>query len=205
MKKYNNPSYVNLSLLLISFLLATACSSPKKEETEQEASHMHMEEETLEAPTEPQFATDSSFQKQVAAVFSGYADLQEAFVTSDIEKVKSAGASLSKTLSGVQINLTDGAAKMDWSAYSEGMATELIKINNAADIKAARGFFPALTQNMYKTIKAFGLGGGTAWYAYCPMAFNNKGGYWLTKEKKVRNPYFGDAMLECGGVREQLK
>ena len=58
---------------------------------------------------------------------------------------------------------------------------------------------------MYKAIKAFGLSGETAYYDYCPMAFNNKGGYWLAKEDKIQNPYFGDKMLTCGSVEEKLQ
>ena len=37
---------------------------------------------------------------------------------------------------------------------------------------------------------------------YCPMADEDRGAYWLSKEKEVLNPYFGDAMLKCGEVKE---
>jgi hypothetical protein len=36
------------------------------------------------------------------------------------------------------------------------------------------------------------------------MAFNNEGAYWLSAEKEVNNPYFGDKMLHCGSVKEEL-
>jgi len=39
---------------------------------------------------------------------------------------------------------------------------------------------------------------------YCPMAFQNKGAYWLSSEKKIMNPYFGDKMLHCGVVKEEF-
>ena len=29
------------------------------------------------------------------------------------------------------------------------------------------------------------------------MVFDGKGAMWLQKEKQVRNPYFGTAMLKC--------
>jgi Cu(I)/Ag(I) efflux system membrane fusion protein len=38
--------------------------------------------------------------------------------------------------------------------------------------------------------------------AFCPMAFGNKGAYWLQTEKKIRNPYFGTKMLGCGEIKE---
>jgi len=57
----------------------------------------------------------------------------------------------------------------------------------------------------FKSIQAFGLGGTEAFYDYCPMAFNNEGAYWLSDQAAIRNPYFGDAMLTCGTVKETLK
>ena len=39
---------------------------------------------------------------------------------------------------------------------------------------------------------------------YCSMAFDNAGASWVATEREVRNPYFGDAMLKCGKVTEEL-
>ncbi len=32
---------------------------------------------------------------------------------------------------------------------------------------------------------------------HCPMAFNNKGAYWLQDNEDTKNPYFGSSMLIC--------
>jgi len=37
------------------------------------------------------------------------------------------------------------------------------------------------------------------------MADDNKGGYWLSTEKKIKNPYFGSKMIKCGKVKEIIK
>ena len=37
------------------------------------------------------------------------------------------------------------------------------------------------------------------------MADNDNGAYWLSKEEKVINPYFGDAMLKCGSVKQVIE
>jgi Cu(I)/Ag(I) efflux system membrane fusion protein len=34
------------------------------------------------------------------------------------------------------------------------------------------------------------------------MAFENQGANWLQKDKELRNPYFGDAMLRCGEITQ---
>jgi hypothetical protein len=36
------------------------------------------------------------------------------------------------------------------------------------------------------------------YYQYCPM----KKAYWLSKEKDIKNPYYGSSMLTCGKVAE---
>jgi hypothetical protein len=40
---------------------------------------------------------------------------------------------------------------------------------------------------------------------FCPMAFNNNGGYWISDSEEVLNPYFGDLMLRCGYVSATLR
>ena len=40
---------------------------------------------------------------------------------------------------------------------------------------------------------------------YLKLANSNKGAYWLSKEEVVMNPYFGDAMLKCGEVKQVIE
>jgi Cu(I)/Ag(I) efflux system membrane fusion protein len=39
--------------------------------------------------------------------------------------------------------------------------------------------------------------------AFCPMAFGNKGAYWLQETKEIKNPYFGKQMLTCGEIKKE--
>jgi hypothetical protein len=39
---------------------------------------------------------------------------------------------------------------------------------------------------------------------FCPMAFDYEGATWISREKTVMNPYFGDEMLNCGVVRKAM-
>lgn len=39
---------------------------------------------------------------------------------------------------------------------------------------------------------------------FCPMAFDYEGATWISREKTVMNPYFGDEMLNCGVVRSSI-
>jgi hypothetical protein len=73
------------------------------------------------------------------------------------------------------------------------------KLAAAKDIAAARTAFGevsvALTEYAEKTKSGFGP---DVRVAYCPMV--NKP--WLTKDKTIRNPYYGASMLTCGSFKK---
>ena len=68
----------------------------------------------------------------------------------------------------------------------------------------ASGFLP-FSEAMARVLREFSDGEGTPVHLFrCPMAFNNRGGVWLSARRDVRNPYFGATMLECGSIIETL-
>jgi Cu(I)/Ag(I) efflux system membrane fusion protein len=93
----------------------------------------------------------------------------------------------------------------DWMNYLSSIQGSLKEIQSSSDIEAQRKSFSSLSDYLYKSVKAFGLGGKEAFYDFCPMAFNNEGAYWLSDQEQIKNPYFGDKMLTCGSVKEKLK
>jgi Cu(I)/Ag(I) efflux system membrane fusion protein len=195
----------------VAFALFTNCSGSKKEEAESHdehagagTEHASGSAEAKEA-SEPQFQVDASFQQQLGSVFTSYVSLKEAFVSSDADKVKQEAARTNEAIDKVDMKLLSGAAHNDWMNYLAPMQSSIKDIQASSDIEIQRKAFSTLSDNLYKSIKAFGLGGKEAFYEYCPMAFNNEGGYWLSDQKEIRNPYFGDKMLTCGEVKEKLK
>ncbi|MBK7131261.1 MAG: DUF3347 domain-containing protein [Bacteroidales bacterium] len=44
--------------------------------------------------------------------------------------------------------------------------------------------FSEFSNQFYKTVKTFGLMGKTAYYQFCPMAFDSKGAF-LVKSNKI--------------------
>jgi Cu(I)/Ag(I) efflux system membrane fusion protein len=77
-------------------------------------------------------------------------------------------------------------------------------ILNASNIKGQRTYFKKLSSYLTNAIEVFGIN-EKVFHQFCPMADNNKGAYWLSKEEKVINPYFGDAMLTCGEVKQIIE
>jgi hypothetical protein len=99
--------------------------------------------------------------------------------------------------------VTAHAAAIEKAATVLGKDGEAIvagakKLAAAKDIKEARTAFgdvsTALTQYAEKTKASPGT---DVRIAYCPMV--NKP--WLTKDKTIRNPYYGASMLACGSFK----
>lgn len=196
------------SLVAVSAAFAFTNCGGKKEETHDHSEMTEAEHASGSTATEagePQFTVDAAFQQQLASVFTSYVALKDAFVASDATKVATEASTTSAALAKTDMKLLTGAAHNDWMNYLGGMETSLKEIAGSTDIEAQRQAFSTLSDNLYKSIKAYGLGGTTAYYEFCPMAFDNQGGYWLSTEEKIRNPYFGDKMLTCGTVKEKLK
>jgi hypothetical protein len=96
--------------------------------------------------------------------------------------------------------VTTLAAAIEGAAAPLGKDAEAIvagakKLAAAKDMASARTAFgevsTAITDYADKTKSGFGP---DVRLAYCPMV--NKP--WLTKDKTIRNPYYGAAMLTCG-------
>lgn len=196
------------TLYSVVTIFALSHCSTKKEEAAQVTHDESMHTGTEEAPaleaSAPQFQVDATFQQQLSGVFTSYVSLKDAFVATDAAKVKEAAAKTQESLSKVDMMLLTGVAHNDWMTFEGGLKVALKEMQESADIEAQRTSFSKLSENMYKSIKAYGLGGATAFYEFCPMAFNNEGGYWLSDVAEIRNPYFGDKMLTCGSVQEKL-
>jgi Protein of unknown function (DUF3347) len=192
---------------VVTVFTLSNCSS-KKEGAAQEESHdelMHTAtEETPAQASAPQFQVDATFQQQLSGVFATYVSLKDAFVATDAALVKAAAAKTQESLKKVDMMLLTGVAHNDWMTYSGGLEASLKEMQASDDIEVQRTSFSKLSDNLYKSIKAYGLGGATAFYEFCPMAFDNQGAYWLSEAAEIRNPYFGDKMLKCGSVEEKL-
>jgi Cu(I)/Ag(I) efflux system membrane fusion protein len=184
------------------------CSGNKKndQEDKEHGAGEHASSSTTAAESvEPQFKVDATFQQQLGNVFTAYVALKDAFVSSSGPKVKAEAAETNSTLSKVDMKLLSGAAHNDWMNYVSEMQKSLQEMQEYGDMELQRKAFSILSDNLYKSIKAFGLGGKEAFYEFCPMAFNNEGAYWLSDQAQIRNPYFGEKMLTCGSVKEKLK
>ena len=144
------------------------------------------------------------FTMQLNTVFDQYIVLKNAFVQSDTRKAKQSAREVQKALSKVDMKLLLGDAHIQWMDISGNMDKQINLIISSGKIEEQRIAFSGFSDQLYKAVKTFGLMGKTAYYQFCPMAFDNKGAYWLSESETIRNPYFGEKMMDCGETKETL-
>lgn len=86
---------------------------------------------------------------------------------------------------------------------TDEIKTNVAQIANTSDIMEQRQHFANLSEQLYSMAKNKGVD-RTLYVSHCPMALNNQGANWLSYEEKIRNPYMGQSMPECGSVQETI-
>jgi hypothetical protein len=144
---------------------------------------------------------DAEVQKQIGASLTNYYALANAFVDSDAEKASVKAEELSKTFDAVDVSKMTEAQKTAWGKLEKLLRLDAKHINENKDLAHQRGHFAKLSNNMYALVFNFKANETEAYLQYCPM----KKSSWLSDKKEIRNPYYGNKMLDCGSVKVTLK
>ncbi len=119
-----------------------------------------------------------------------YLHLKDVLVLSDSTQAQGAAKDLAGTL--VKIPDSKNSTKMAYDMASEG------------SLSKQRIIFTILSTELITMFKKADISSGSMFVQYCPMANDGGGGYWLASETEIRNPYYGDEMLNCGEVKETI-
>ncbi|UKT65666.1 DUF3347 domain-containing protein [Pedobacter mucosus] len=128
---------------------------------------------------------------QKSVIFYQYEDLKNNLVKSDAAAAQKSASTLKVSLAGFKgCELTAEIAE---------------KIASTGDIVSQRKNFTVLSADLIALIKNTIIDKGVIYVQHCPMANKGDGGDWLSTEKEIKNPYYGEEMLECGRIVEEIK
>ena len=172
-------THIGMACLALAGSLALSCGETEKKAEQAPEKPQAL---TLKSPSQAEVA----FREEATGhLFSAYLDLKNALVASDAGAAARAAGRL--------------------TAHLDAAGAELASALQAAtDLKEQRRLFSELGQALEPVFRER-ISSGTVYKQFCPMAFNNQGGYWFSDSETIRNPYFGDAMLSCGKVDAELK
>jgi len=145
----------------------------------------------------------TKFQDQLKAVFGNYIVIKDALAKDDPIESKTAATSLLKDLDNMDMKLLNDKAHNHWMPIEKEIRSSGKLISETKDIKTQRDHFKHLSAHLTTAVQLFGVN-EKVYNQFCPMADNNKGAYWLSMEKEIFNPYFGNAMLKCGSVEQTI-
>lgn len=174
--------------IFLSALLLIATVSCKNETKEPEI-------ETVDTAPEkelyPMPAMDAKFKDaKTEAIFIGYQKLQNALVNTDATKAAIEAKGLLAALQNIDAPIEEIE-----------VITSVVESNEVEEQRASFVKVTAIVEGYLSDA----LDSGTLYKVYCPMAFKNTGASWLSSEKVVQNPYFGDKMYRCGRVEAAIE
>ena len=172
--------YISYSLALAIALSLASCSGHSGETTSQSEKSSPTRTEKAEAVKE----------KAMEEIVNGYLDIKNALVASNAENAKAGAVAL--------LEVIDATRMPEMQQTTKEMAA-------ATELGVQRTYFDSLSVALYEEIKEQPGNYQTLFKQYCPMAFDNRGAFWLSSNREIENPYFGDEMMNCGRVEEEIK
>lgn len=211
-------NFLKASTLALSLLLLAACGGEKQtaEDQAEEIYEKHLEhdqiskekQEQIVEPTKeiPNFEQPApALQSQVNNLLGDYLNLKQALVESSAEGTAEAANQLLNNIKEFDGKDLPAEQKNFYQKKTSAMQDDLRYMTQTKELERQRDHFALLTRYTYELTKAFDANQEPVYYQYCPMAFDNNGGYWLSAQEEIRNPYFGDKMLKCGRVEETIQ
>ncbi|MFT3823289.1 MAG: DUF3347 domain-containing protein [Chitinophagaceae bacterium] len=164
-------------------------------------------EEQKEQPVAIGANTDA-FNTSFRNLLTAYYNVKDALFAGDTARASAAALTLATASDSLKLDLIQGdstgvikeTAKI-YTGTIVGSATALAG-ENSLDNK--RKEFANTADALWTLIRTVKYSGEKLYWDYCPMAFNNKGAYWVSNELTIKNPYFGSQMPTCGNVEDSL-
>lgn len=158
----------------------------------------------MNRPVSKRISIPEKFKSQLTDLTRRYFDLKNSLVKSDFNGTKNNSGKVLQTLKLVDMKLLDDNAHNVWMEKENQLRKSIEGISKAKDIEEQRKHFKNLSDVLIESAELFGLTIDMVYVQFCPMAFDDKGAYWLSESDKILNPYFGDMMLNCGEVTKKI-
>ncbi|GAA5030008.1 hypothetical protein GCM10011506_18730 [Marivirga lumbricoides] len=138
--------------------------------------------------------------KALLPLFEAYFEMKNALASDNNAGAKMGARNMSKAFTNLNNNDFSSNSKMVRRQISRVLEQTMEGLNDK-QIEDVRKNFIAISEAMIALAKAFDPLDAPLYVQHCPMADNNVGADWLSREEEIINPYFGESMLSCGEVK----
>jgi membrane fusion protein, copper/silver efflux system len=181
-------------LVLIMCLVIFSCNTTENTNDQQETTTLTRFSDADQASLE-----------RLNSIYDEYINLKNSLVETDPAKASEAARVLAQTAKEFDYEPLEPEARVFLEERILSVDEHAEAIAGSTNVEQQRELFQPLTNDIYQIVKSFDVSEMPVYYQYCPMAFDDAGAYWLSNEKQIRNPYFGNVMLKCGEVREVIE
>ena len=211
---------VTIGILAIAFITLTvsSCKDNKKNHNNNDGHHTEMKSDDHSNMNHDNSdghhdnASTSHHERDIEAntqknssttpIIDAYIQIKNGLVADSKSAAAKGGAALLTAFSQFDMSNLSGDTHKEYMEILESAkenAEHIVK----SPIGHQREHFEVLSTDINDLITLLGTE-KTLYQDFCPMANNNKGAYWLSEVKEIKNPYFGAKMMKCGSVKKQI-
>ena len=188
--------YIVTAFVFLGLGAMVACHSSSQQAREEKA-----DTGILQAPFAP------VFYDSLQVAMNSYYELTDGMTSANLTYIDKYGAQLKQHLDSLPLS----RLQMDSGRLSQvrtnvgSISAELSGLLGEQKIDEKRKSFEMVSDMLYDVVKITGLKGQTIYRQYCPMAFDDRGAFWMSRSRQKQNPYFGNDMTACVEVADSLK
>ena len=197
-----NLIYSVILLVLVS-LISCQGNSTSKEIADKEEADSFVSDTSYTTIGSTSIAGDS-LALVYKSIIDKYLDLSDALTESQTLEASKIAVEMAVLFKRPNLKALSKENVNTWDEQAETILIFLNKISASKELKVQRNEFYPLSQNVYDLYLKIGLKNYSLYKQYCPMAFNDKGAFWLSKSEEILNPYFGSTMLHCGEIQQKI-
>ncbi len=204
---------VLFSLLAIGIFTLTSCKENKEQKSTTETSMKHDMSAMSDSAAVGNMATDKEVtvteakksSADLTELYSHYTHLTFALSGDEPKEAVSAAKGILASFPKIDKNGFSDEQKKEFAELEASIREHAEHIaDNAGKIDHQREHLDIMSVDFYDLLKDFGTP-KPVYKLFCPMFNDNKGTFWLSDSREVKNPYYGKEMLSCGEVQEEIK
>lgn len=204
---------VLFSLLAVGTFALTSCKENKEQKSTTETSMKHDMSTMSDSAAMGNMATDEEVtvteakksSADLTELYSHYTHLTFALSGDDDKEAVSAAKGILASFPKIDKNGFSDEQKKEFAELEASIREHAEHIaDNAGKIDHQREHLDLMSAEFYDLLKDFGTP-KPVYKIFCPMFNDNKGTFWLSDSREVKNPYYGKEMLSCGEVQEEIK
>lgn len=202
-----------ISITIIA-LLITSCNVQEEKHTQKdqntgsmsEEQDSHMKHTQNKMKNKQKEKSDNvSNSSIITPIIDNYLELKNSLAQDNSRTAAKAGKLLYDSFKKLDKSKIEESKLKEYNEIEEDAMEHAEHINeNADNIAHQREHLALLSTDIIDLIKLIGAD-RKLFIDECPMYNDGKGGTWISEIKEIKNPYYGNSMLNCGSIKSTIE